>query len=296
MGASLSAWMRHRQKAAVVGVDLADEQVHLLELGGGQEVRAAVSAELPAAEGFNAAITAAVIREAFKRGGLRAHRAALALPAAMLQIRRLQLPPGLDEDSLQELLRADAERYLPCPAAECCFDFECLPAASSAYTELRLYACARRQLEPRCEALRLAGLEVIAADLESYALEAGLRACLPPPGDGALLYLRRRRCDLLLLDAGETSLMQELPGYRLWLDEPSAYTRLLSQLRAALAGSPQADLPLLLGGAGPMLDSLATRLAQDLQRRCTPARLPAGAHSAALLAYGLAARAQLRRV
>lgn len=292
MMASLSAWMRDRHKGAVIGVDLADEHVHLLELGSGDSVRAWTSAELPVADSFQPAVVAAVIRDAMRRSGMRARQAALALPAAMLQIRRLQLPPGLDEDSLQELLRADAERYLPYPASECCFDFECLPTSSTQHTELRLYACARRQLEPRCEALRQAGLQPIAADLESYALEAGLRACLAPLAQGLLLHVRRRRSELLLLESGETQLIQALPGHGQWLDSPPAYERLLQTLRTALAGQTASGTSLLLGGAGLALDRLAARMTLDLQRPCTPLRLPVADSSAAVLAYGLAMRAR----
>lgn len=306
MMASISAWAENLRAGPVVGVDIADEFVHLLELSGcGHRSRITASASAPLPGGMAEPRTlAAAIRKAIAAGGVRARRAVLALPASLLLIRRLQLPAGLGDDELDELLRADAERYLPYPLEQTCFDFEVLDAAGTEHTELRLFACARRDLEPRCEALRLAGLQVCGADVERYALETGAAALLRGAPLAAVLYFRRERSDLLLLERGETVYVQELPGSRSWLDDdglplcdrlPLIAEPIQQMLTATATAQTTARPELLLAGCSRQIDHLAQEISALLQLPCHAARPQANVDAAALLAYGLARRALVPR-
>lgn len=306
MMASISAWMESLNARPVLGVDIASDAVHLLELRGQaarSRITASASAPLPSGalvmqELRKPELVAAAIRQAMTAGGVCTRRSVIALPASRLLIRRLQLPAGLGDEELDELLRADAARYLPYPLDEACFDFEVLDTEQAEHTEIRLYACLRRELEARCEAARLAGLQVCRVDVERYALECAAAALLRETPLAAVLNFQRERSELLLLENGETVYAQDLSGSSVWQDadgqlQADGLLRFARQLQQTLAAAlPQgaALQALLLAGRCRRIDRLTEQLSELLELPCHAARAQANVEAAALLAYGLARR------
>lgn len=298
MRTSLAAWLRTRIRTPILGLDLDADRVQVLELEpGAQRVRVQATRTCSAEDPAEAATQ---LRQLIQRGGFRSRHVAIAMPAAQVQIRRLQLPGGLDDEGLHELLCADAARYLPHPLSESCFDFERLDAGAAPHSELRLYSCTRRDLEQRCAIPQAAGLQVVAVDLDRYALADGVASLQQAQEAVALLNLRKSHAELLLLDQGRIVHAQVLALPPDWLDPAQhqsgcGFADLLESLRAVIDPVLPAGAQLLLAGEHAASDELAKAFSQALARPCCAARDPHDPEPIALLAYGLALRAARSR-
>lgn len=199
MGGLLRRLRRGGGQAPLLGVDLGNASVRVVELGGsaGRPVLRALACEAldrgvmndGQIEDFDAA--AAALRRAVQRSGTGTRRAALALPAAGVVTQRLSLPAGLAEAALEQRVLAEAQHHFPFAPDEMGLDFCVLgPAAAAGQVDVLVAASRQDRVQDRQGVAEAAGLEPVALDVESHAAHralARIAAALPagPQADGA---------------------------------------------------------------------------------------------------------------
>ncbi|NML13456.1 type IV pilus assembly protein PilM [Azohydromonas sp. G-1-1-14] len=177
---------RWRGKAAcppLLGLDLGDTSVRLVELGGTpqQPVLEHLAHETldkgwmndGQIEAFDA--VAEAVRRAVQHSGTRTRRVALALPASSVVTQRLRLPAGLPERALELQVAAEAQQHLPFAADEACLDFCVLgPAAAAGEVEVLVAAARQDRVQDRQGLAEAAGLEAVVLDMASHAAHRAL--------------------------------------------------------------------------------------------------------------------------
>jgi type IV pilus assembly protein PilM len=170
-------------EAPLLGVDLGNASVRLVELGGsaGRPVLEALACEAldrggmndGQVEDFDAVVAA--IRRAVQRSGTRTRRAALALPAAGVITQRLSVPAGLSEAALEQQVRAQAQHHFPYAPEEMALDFCILgPAAADGMLDVLVAASRRDRVQDRQGVAEAAGLEPVVLDIEFHAAHRAL--------------------------------------------------------------------------------------------------------------------------
>jgi type IV pilus assembly protein PilM len=165
----------------VLGVDISSSSVKLLELGrkGAQTevLRFAIEPLPPNAVVDQQVVEPEVVGQAIQRAvsksGTKCREAAVAVAGPTVITKTVQMSALLKEDDMEQQIRAEADQYIPYPIDEVSLDFQVLgPAASGGgQVDVLLAACRREQIENRCAALRLGGLNPRIVDIESNALD-----------------------------------------------------------------------------------------------------------------------------
>lgn len=278
---------RGGSQASLLGVDLGNASVRVVELGGSAErpVLQALAYEAldkgvmndGQVEDFDAA--AAALRRAVQRCGSGTRRAALALPAAGVVTQRLSLPAGLAEAALEQRVQAEAQHHFPFAADEMGLDFCVLgPAEAAGQVDVLMAASRRDRVQDRQGVAEAAGLEPVVLDVEPHAAHralARIAASLPvgpqadAAGDGpgpaavALFEIGAFATLLKLLRGEEVLYARELPV------GGAQFTRLIA--RHCGLGFDAAEQMKLAGtvpaALAPMLQAeFADGLAQELAR------------------------------
>lgn len=120
------------------------------------------------------------IKKIHKDSGLSSTEAALALPDCWVIKHLIQLPSGLTELEMEELILIEMEQLLSYPADKISFDFEILGASVKNPAMLDLYILAARTelIAAPVEALTCAGLQAKIVDVYSHAVERAMRRIL----------------------------------------------------------------------------------------------------------------------
>lgn len=279
-----------RDAGSLLGVEFAPGSVRMLQLQrhrGQVRVKAWASQPLACApggagSGDDTGVIKALV-EAHRRCATGQRRVALALPSAQVICKTCPLPADLSPQQLEARLLAEADRLFPFPLDDLALDFQVLgpAAAEPGLVEALVVACRQSQLDPYEQLLARAGLELVAVDVDSFALR---RALAPAPGPGTVL-LQLEAGSAVAHRWGNGPLPQSLP-----LALASAPGG-LDELSALLQRSLQPGDQLCLAG-GAASSAGARHLAERLECPCRllqlpPARGPAPGASMAL-AYGLA--------
>ena len=168
----------------LIGLDLGDTSVRLVELGGTaqQPVLAHLARETldkgwmndGQIEAFDA--VAEAVRRVVQHSGTRTRRVALALPASSVITQRLRLPAGLPEAVLESEVASEAQQHLPFAADEACLDFRVLGPAAGACGDVEVLVAAARQdrVQDRQGLAEAAGLEPVVLDVASHAAHRAL--------------------------------------------------------------------------------------------------------------------------
>ncbi|MDN6180638.1 MAG: pilus assembly protein PilM [Halomonas subglaciescola] len=100
-------------------------------------------------------------------------KAAVAVPASAAITKTLTLPASLSEDEIEDRIISESDRHIPFPFNEVAFDFHCLGPSEFSPDEQRvlLVACRNQDISQLTDTLELAGLEPVAVDVESFAME-----------------------------------------------------------------------------------------------------------------------------
>lgn len=114
------------------------------------------------------------LQRAWQRMGSRLKNISLAMPAAAVITKLIQLPSGLSEDELEFQVESEASQYIPFALEEVNLDFQVLGASSGNTDEIEVLLAASRKanVEDRVAAAQAAGLKAVVVDVESYAEEA----------------------------------------------------------------------------------------------------------------------------
>jgi len=209
----------------LIGVDISSTSVKMVELaddgkGTPRLERYAITA-LPSGavvDGNIASLeqTADAIRRAWKLLGTREKNIALALPAAAVISKKVNMQAGMSEMDMELQVEAEANQYIPFSLDEVNIDFQVLgPAGSAAdMVEVLIAASKKERIEDRIGAAEEAGLKVVVMDVETYATEMayGLAANqLPNAG---------REQTVMIVDVGA-----QMMHINVLHDNQSVYTR-----------------------------------------------------------------------
>ncbi len=160
--------------------------------------------------------TADAIRRAWKLLGTREKNIALALPAAAVISKKVNMQAGMNEMDMELQVEAEANQYIPFSLDEVNIDFQVLGPAGSAgdMVEVLIAASKKERIEDRIGAAEEAGLKVVIMDVETYATEAayGL-AAHQLPNDG-------REQTVMIVDVGA-----QMMHINVLHDNQSVYTR-----------------------------------------------------------------------
>jgi type IV pilus assembly protein PilM len=107
-------------------------------------------------------------------------KAALALPDSAVINKTIQINEGLTEEEMEEVILEEASHYIPFPINELSLDFEILGSSTKKPNSLDVLLVASRveHVNHRVEAVVQAGLEVLAVDVVSYAVERAAQHAL----------------------------------------------------------------------------------------------------------------------
>ena len=172
----------------IIGLDISDTAVKLLELSGGinkggkQSTKVKVEhyavCPLPAGSVVEKNIiepeaVADAISQAVRKSGTRTRRAAVAVGGSSTITKYISLPAGLSQRQLEQQVEVEAESHIPFPIEEVSLDFEVLGPKRDDPDMLNILLAAARSdiVDARVTALELAGLEAGVVDLEIFALE-----------------------------------------------------------------------------------------------------------------------------
>ncbi|MFD2640628.1 type IV pilus biogenesis protein PilM [Pseudomonas japonica] len=115
----------------------------------------------------HAAVAEALVR-ALERSGASVREVALAVPATAVIQRSLRMPPGLDEDEIDERLRDEVESLIPFAVQEAALDYRVIPGASGTL-DVAFTACRQEWLDSLETVMGLAGLHARIVDVDSHA-------------------------------------------------------------------------------------------------------------------------------
>lgn len=160
--------------------------------------------------------TADAVRRVWKLLGTREKNIALALPAAAVISKKVNMQAGMNEMDMELQVEAEANQYIPFSLDEVNIDFQILGPAGSAgdMVEVLIAASKKERIEDRIGAAEEAGLKVVIMDVETYATEAayGLAAKqLPNAG---------REQTVMIVDIGA-----QMMHINVLHDNQSVYTR-----------------------------------------------------------------------
>ncbi len=198
----IDAWFS-RRPAALVGLDISDSSVKLVELGQGPgpALRLDHFAREPLESGwvadgqiekFDEVVEA--VRRVLTKSGCRSRRAALAMPSATVITQKVVLPAHLREDELELQVETEAAQILPFPLDEVSLDFCVLGPHPSLPGELEVLIAASRKdrVQDRQGLIEAAGLRPVVVDVASHAARLALQRIVagwPQGGREALLAL-----------------------------------------------------------------------------------------------------------
>lgn len=175
-------------KPGLLGIDIGDDAVRVLELGrrrGALQHWHSGMAAVPPGVMFDGNVDdiealAGLLRQACQASGSRCSRVALAMPASSLITQAVRLPAGLPEEQLEILVELEAAQYMPFPLEDANLDFFILgpapPLAGKAGLEIDvlLVAARRASVQHRLDVAKAAGLLAVVMDSETLALQAAM--------------------------------------------------------------------------------------------------------------------------
>ncbi len=165
----------------LIGLDISSSAVKLLEFSkrGDQVMVEAYSVEpLP----INAVsdkqiaepeVVADAIRRAVQRAGTRTKNVAVAVAGSSVITKIIQMSASLNDNDMEEQIKAEADQYVPYPIEEVNMDFQVIGPSEreSGKVDVLLAACRKEQVEQRVAAVEMAGLKAKVVDIEANALE-----------------------------------------------------------------------------------------------------------------------------
>ncbi|MFJ2693733.1 pilus assembly protein PilM [Pseudomonas sp. NPDC087336] len=171
----------NKKARSLLGIDISSTSVKLLELsrqGNGYKVEAYAVEPLPLSavvekniaepDGVAQALSRVLVKA---RTNLKS--AAVAVAGSAVITKTIEMDAGLTDDEMEDLLKIEADQYIPYPLDEVAIDFEVQGASARnpGRVNVLLAACRKENVEVRGAALALAGLTARVVDVEAHALE-----------------------------------------------------------------------------------------------------------------------------
>ena len=113
------------------------------------------------------------IKKAVAKSQCKIKHAAVAVAGSSVITKMIEMPSGLDDETLEDQITIEADQYIPFPLDEVSIDFEVQgPSKENPENEtVLLAACRRENVELRSAVLERAGLEPKVVDVEAYTIE-----------------------------------------------------------------------------------------------------------------------------
>lgn len=184
LGSFMGKGIFRRKVDTVLGVDINDSSIKLVELGRSAGVfsvqgyvtqalaaHAVVDGTLLDLEGAGRALL-----QALSRLRPSARHAVVAVGGPSVITRLIEMDAGLSDEEMAWTIQMEADQFIPYPLDEVAIDFQVWgPSAQGPqWVQVMLAACLREQVEARETVLSQAGLVPRVVDVEEFALE---RAC-----------------------------------------------------------------------------------------------------------------------
>ncbi|RBA24844.1 type IV pilus assembly protein PilM [Herminiimonas fonticola] len=192
-----------KKNPPLVGLDISSSGVKLVELSeiGKGELRLECFASEPLARGAvvdgnieNIDQVSDAIHRVWKKSGTRAKLAAMGMPPASVITKKIILPSGLSDESLELQVETEASQYIPFALDEVRLDFDVIGQVENSPedVEVMLAATRKEKVEDRVAVAEAAGITPTVMDIESYAARAAISRLtqqLPNAGKGQILGL-----------------------------------------------------------------------------------------------------------
>lgn len=170
-----------RKAKALVGLDISSTSVKLLELsrhGSGYRVESYGVKALPIGSVVeknisDEAAVAEAIRQVLSQSKCKLKDAAVAVAGSSVITKVIDMPAGMDEDTLEDQITIEADQYIPFPLDEVSIDFEVQDIVDDnpERVNVLLAACRRENVELRASVLESSGLQPKVVDVEAYTIE-----------------------------------------------------------------------------------------------------------------------------
>ncbi|KTC89725.1 ethanolamine utilization protein EutJ [Fluoribacter dumoffii] len=169
---------KHR---SILGIDITSTTVKVLEISGqdgalvvenyGREVLPSNAMDGNTIKDIET--VSRCIKKVIERLHTPCKQAALAVPDASVISKLIQINEGLNDDEMEELIVAEADKYIPYPIDEINLDFEILGHSEKNPHMLDVLIVASRaeNVNQRVETAVRAGLDAVVIDVESFAVE-----------------------------------------------------------------------------------------------------------------------------
>jgi type IV pilus assembly protein PilM len=137
---------------------------------------------------------AEAVKKAWKRLGTTTRYVAMALPAANVITKKINVAAGQRESDLEALVESEATQYIPFSLDEVNLDFQVVGPASNNPNDVEVLIAASRKekVDDRIAVAEAAGLQPLVMDVESYAAQAAFELVelrLPEGGKDQVIAL-----------------------------------------------------------------------------------------------------------
>ncbi len=165
----------------MLGLDISSTTIKMLELsrhGNGYRVENYAVKPLPA----NAVVeknindveaVAQAVKATIQSSKTKLRDAAVAVPGSAVITKVIEMPSGLNDDSLELQISLEADQYIPYPLEEVAMDFNVLGPSdkSPEMVKVLIAACRSENIEMRTSVLELAELKPRVIDVEAFTME-----------------------------------------------------------------------------------------------------------------------------
>ena len=173
----------------VLGLDISSSSVKLLEIsksGGQYRIENYAVTSLPPNVVVEKNIAelepvAEAIRKVATISKCKLRTAAVAVAGSAVITKLIEMPAGLNDDSMESQISLEADQYIPYPLDEVAIDFEVQGQSeiNPDRSEVLLAACRRENVDLRVDALEMADFVTKVVDVEAYALERAFELIRP---------------------------------------------------------------------------------------------------------------------
>jgi len=170
-----------KKQLPVIGIDISSTAVKVLQLGKvGNRYRVDRYAVEPLPQGVvverDIRDTEAVgnaIKKAVDKARTTTKYAAVAVSGSAVITRSIQMEKGLTDQEMEDVIKVEADQYIPYPLEEVNLDFEVLGDSDVNENQVDVLLAASRSVnvDSRIDALEIAGLIPKVVDIEAYAIE-----------------------------------------------------------------------------------------------------------------------------
>lgn len=204
-----------------IGIDITNEAVILVEMSrkrGQLELVNLGMAPTPVGavrdgEIVDPSQVAATIQEIMAVEGFKSRRAITAVSGQAAIIRTIKFP-AMTPKELKEVVLSEAERYIPFAVSDVNLDYQAIATAEEEgvkKTEVLLVAAQKQLINSYVEAITVAGLELVAVDVASFAVSRAMGELMAADEPVVLVLIRGETTDISVMKGGVPRFSRSIP-------------------------------------------------------------------------------------